>query len=94
MFATIPFAISADNSSPADFLVVGIPLGCVAALLVWGILLIMNWFRAKKVTSKCTGVEHAVQLSFEPNTDFVTLTFTNDLYADRFAAINTGNRIY
>ena len=92
MFATIPFA--ADNSTPADFLVVAIPVGCVGVLLVWGILSIMNRSRAKKVTSKCTGVERAVQLSFEPNTDYVTLTFTNDLYADRFAAMNTANRTY
>jgi len=89
IFATIPFA--ADNP---DSLVVTIPVGCVAILLVWGILSIMNWSRAKKVTSKCTGVEPAVQLSFEPNTDYVTLTFTNDLYADRFAAMNAGNRTY
>jgi hypothetical protein len=92
IFATIPFA--AESSNPSDFLVVAIPVGCLGVLLVWGILSIMNWSRAKKITSKCTGVERAVQLSFEPNTDYVTLTFANDLYADRFAVMNTGNRTY
>jgi hypothetical protein len=77
-----------------DYLLYGIPAGLGGVLLIWGILSIINWSRARKVTSNCIGVERAVQLSFERDTDFVTLTFTDDRYADRFAAINADSRTY
>ena len=92
MLGSIPFL---DNhATQFEFLAFAIPLGLVGLFLAWGIVLILNWIRAKRVTSKCIGVERAVQMSFEPDTDFVTLTFTDDRYADRFAAINADNRTY
>jgi len=92
MLIPIPFLDS--RTTQLEYLLYGIPAGLGGVLLIWGVLSIVNWIRAKKVTSKCVGVERAVQLSFEPDTDFVTLTFTDDRYADRFAAINAQNRTY
>lgn len=92
MLGPIPFMD--DRTTQFEFLAFAIPLGLVGLFLAWGIVLILNWIRAKRITSNCIGVERAVQMSFEPNTDFVTLTFTDDHYADRFAAINADNRTY
>jgi len=89
----IPFLVD-SHTTQFEFLLYAVPAGLGGVLLVWGILSVVNWFRAKKVTSKCIGVERAVQLSFQPNTDFVTLTFTDDRYGDRFSAMNADNRTY
>jgi len=83
-----------NDTTQFEYLVYMIPAACGGVLPAWVFVSLLNWFRARRVTKKCVGVERAVQLSFEPETDFVTLTFSDDRYADRFAAINSDNRTY